>query len=210
MTLDLVQIREAPVRVMSLPADGDDMSALIEFLSRRYSIGPKHLAQPGPSPQQLLQAAQLALRAPDHRQLRPFRFVRVCDHQRQRLGNLFAADAAQRGNGPAEVERARERAHNGPVLLAVLANVGSNAKDVPPHEQWICVGAALMNFLNGLHVLGYGAKVISGAAVCSPDIQTAFCAAGETLVAWVVAGTPTRAGRARQADTPAEVLFDWK
>lgn len=86
MTLDLVLTRETPVRVMSLPADGDDTSSLIEFLSRRYSIGPKYLAQPGPSPQQLLQAAQLALRAPDHRQLRPFRFVRVCNHQRGRLG----------------------------------------------------------------------------------------------------------------------------
>ncbi len=200
---------ESPARAISPVLQGDDTSSLIEFLSRRYSMGPKYLACPGPSAQELLQAAQLALRAPDHRRLRPFRFVLVSDHQRERLGKLFAADAAWRGHGPVEIERTRERAHNGPVLVALLARVGVNAEDVPQHEQWICVGAAMMNFLNGLHLLGYGAKVLSGASVCSPDIQAAFCAAGETLVAWVVAGTPTQAGRARHDDNASDVLSEW-
>lgn len=136
---------ESPARAISPALQGDDTNSLIEFLSRRYSMGPKYLARPGPSARESLQATQLALRAPDHRRLRPVRFVRVCDHQRERLGKLFAADAARRGHGLVEIERARE----------------------------------------------------------------AFCAAGETLVAWVVAGTPTQAGRARHDDNASDVLSEW-
>lgn len=182
---------------------------VLAFLQRRYSVGPKHLALPAPSLGQLREAALVALRAPDHRQLRPFRFVRVGAHQRERLGRLFAADAAARGHGADEVERARERAHNGPGLLAVVAHVRANVQDVLLHEQWICVGAGVMNFLNALHVMGYGAKLLSGASVRSPHIQAAFCRPGETLVAWLLMGTPVRRPGPQHADEAAHALSDW-
>lgn len=182
---------------------------VLAFLERRYSVGPKHLALPAPSLLQLREAALVALRAPDHRQLRPFRFVRVSEHQRERLGRLFAADAAARGHGVDEVERARERAHNGPGLLAVVAHVRANAQDVLLHEQWICVGAGVMNFLNALHLMGYGAKLLSGASVRSPHIQAAFCRPGETLVAWLLVGTPVRRPGPKRADDHTDALSDW-
>lgn len=182
---------------------------VLAFLGRRYSVGPRHLALPAPSLPQLREAALVALRAPDHRQLRPFRFVRVGEHQRERLGRLFAADAAARGHGMDEVERARERAYNGPALLAVVAHVRANVQDVLLHEQWICVGAGVMNFLNALHLMGYGAKLLSGASVRSPHIQSVFCRPGETLVAWLLVGTPLRRSGPKRADDPTDALSDW-
>lgn len=71
----------------------------LAHLGQRYSVGPKYLTLPAPSRAQLEAAVALALRSPDHRGLRPFRFVRVTDDQRDRLGGLFAADAARRGHG---------------------------------------------------------------------------------------------------------------
>jgi hypothetical protein len=156
------------------------------------------------------EAVSLAVRAPDHHQLRPFRFVQIADHQRDRLGGLFAADAARRGHGVAEVERARERAHNGPALIAVVGNIRANVEDVPDHEQWISVGAGIMNFLNALHLMGYGAKLLSGASVRDPGIQAAFCRPGETLVAWVLSGTPTQAPRAKAGGSEHEALSEWE
>jgi hypothetical protein len=141
----------------------------------------------------------LALRAPDHRQLRPFRFVEVPQSERPRLADLFAQDAARRGHGSDEVQRARERAWNGPALIAVIGHVRNTAEDVPESEQWVCIGAGLMNFLNALHLSGFGAKVLSGASVRDPDIRSAFCAGGEVLVAWIVTGTP------RARSTPKSV-----
>lgn len=189
---------------------GDDGRDALAYLARRYSVGPKHLREPGPGIDDLRAAVAMALRAPDHGRLRPFRFVRVLDAQRERLASLFAADAARRGHAADEVERARERAWNGPVLVALVARVGPVADDVPEREQWISVGGGLTNFLNALHLMGYGAKALSGASVRDPDIQAAFCRSGETLVAWIAAGTPARQSQPKADDDVDAALADWE
>ena len=66
-----------------------------------------------------------------------------------------------------------------------------------------------MNFLNALHLMGYGAKVLSGASIYDADVQQAFCAPGETLLCWIVTGTPTRSAHSRYSDDAALILSDW-
>jgi nitroreductase len=170
---------------------------LLDLLALRYSVGPKYLAPPGPSAEQWARASDLALRAPDHGGLRPFRFVIVGDEQRSALSELFAQGAQQRGLGGKEVAQARARAFNGPELAALLARVRDDIPDVPAHEQWICVGAALMNFMNALHLMGFGAKALSGASVSDPAVANAFCCPGERLVCWLAVGYPTKASHPR-------------
>jgi hypothetical protein len=180
-----------------------------DMLSLRYSVGPKFLAPPAPTAAQWQRAAQLALRAPDHGGLRPFRFVIVGDRQRPALAELFARDAIRCGHAAAEVDKARARAFNGPGLVALVGRVRDGVAEVPIHEQWLCIGAALMNFLNALHLMGFGAKALSGASVVDPDIRSAFCADGETLVSWVVAGRPIRAAHPKHADAASPLIGDW-
>lgn len=182
----------------------------LEYLAQRYSVGPKHLTLPAPDASALQRAARVALRAPDHHHLQPFRFVQVADGQRSELASLFAQDAARRGHGADEVERARERAYNGPALLAVVGRVEPNAMDVPESEQWICIGAGLMNFLNAMHLMGFGAKVLSGASVRDESIRDAFCEPGETLVAWLLVGTPSSKAKPKSVDDFGRVLSAWR
>ena len=80
---------------------------------------------------------------------------------------------------------------------------------VPAHEQWMCAGGALTNFLTALHVMGYGAKVVSGGKAADPAISAALCEPGEKLVGWIVIGTPTGPSRARGHDDPALIVRDW-
>jgi hypothetical protein len=181
----------------------------IEMLALRYSVGPKFLAPPAPTAAQWQRAAALALRAPDHGGLRPFRFVIVDDAQRSALSELFVRDAIRRGHVAVEVDRARSRAFNGPGLAALVGRVREDVVGVPPHEQWLCIGAALMNFLNALHLMGFGAKALSGASVSDPDIRSAFCAEGETLVSWVLAGRPTRTAHPKRDDTATPIIGNW-
>jgi nitroreductase len=187
-----------------------ELLQLLDLLALRYSVAPKHLAPPGPNPGQWAHAASLALRAPDHGGLRPFRFVVVGDGERTALSELFALGAQQRGQGLEEVERARARAFNGPGLAALVARVRDDVPDVPPHEQWLCVGAALMNFMNALHLMGFGAKALSGASVSDPAICQAFCGPGERLASWVVVGRPARAAHPKGDDRASPVISDWR
>ena len=184
-------------------------SEALGLLALRYSVGPKFLAPPAPTAAQWQRAAELALRAPDHGGLRPFRFVIVDDVQRSALSELFVQDAIRRAHAADEVDKARSRAFNGPGLAALVGRVREDVVDVPAHEQWLCIGAALMNFLNALHLMGFGAKALSGASVSDPDIRSAFCAEGETLVTWVVAGRPTRAAHPKRDDTVSPVIGNW-
>ncbi len=186
---------------------GDD---LLDLLALRYSVGPKYLAPPGPSAEQWARAADLALRAPDHGGLRPFRFVVVGDSQRLALAELFATGAQQRGQAAEEVERARARAFNGPGLVALVARVRDDVPDVPPHEQWLCVGAALMNFMNALHLMGFGAKALSGASVSDAAVHAAFCGPGERLANWVIAGHPARAAHPKAGAEASAVISGWR
>lgn len=184
-----------------------DTLALLEL---RYSVGPKQLAPPGPSPAQWQRAASLARRAPDHGGLRPFRFVVIEDADRPALAELFALGAQQRGQGAADIAKARARACNGPGLAALVARVREDVADVPPREQWLTVGAALMNFLNALHLMGFGAKALSGASVSDPVVHAAFCADGEVLANWVIAGTPTRAAHPKGEAESGSAIGPWR
>ena len=135
--------------------------------------------------------------------------MQVCADQRDALGALFADGARLRGHGPEEIERARQRAHNGPALLALVFRGREGVPDVPLREQWASAGGALMNLLNALHLMGYGAKTLSGASVDDPPVREAFCGEGESLLCWIVCGTPSERPNPRYAADPGQVLQRW-
>jgi nitroreductase len=191
------------------PADAT-CTELLRRIGQRFSIGPRHLALPAPTSEELQIAAALAARAPDHRRLQPFRFVRVADVQRERLGALFAAAASRRGSSPVAALHAATKAHNGPALVAIVARVRDDVDGVPVHEQWITVGGGLLNFLNALHVMGFGAKVLSGPLITDANLQLSFCQPGEQLVAWVLAGSAVERNLRGGDCTASTLLTDWR
>jgi nitroreductase len=187
-----------------------DPQYLLDTLRARRSIGPRGLVDPAPPPEVLQQAAELALRAPDHQALRPVRFVHVGREERTALGELFARVAIDQGRDAEGVAIARERALAGPALLAVVARIRDDVPDVPPHEQWLTVGAAVMNLLHALHLQGYGAKVLGGSAARSEMVRRAFCHAGEQLACWVITGTADGDARPQAPERPPrDLLTDW-
>jgi nitroreductase len=182
----------------------------LQALLGRYSVGPKHLVEPGPTDEQLALMVQAALRAPDHGELVPWRLKLVRGAARQRMAGLFAAAARAAGKDEAGAALDAERALRPPLTLAVVARLDLGHPLVPAHEQWIALGGALAQFMAAAHLLGFGGKMLSGAKVRNPQIAAAFCDPGETLVGWIALGTPSRrpAGPARKPE-PAQVLLPW-
>jgi nitroreductase len=183
----------------------------LSTLLGRHSVGAKHLADPAPSDAELQQMTDAALRAPDHGGVVPFRFVLVRGGARARLADLFEAASVDAGKPAAHAALDRERALAAPVTMVVVARIDAGHPVAPAHEQWIAIGGALTNFLNAAHALGYAGKMLSGAKARSPRVVAGFCEPGETLVGWVVLGTPARGPGAPKFDKPsaAALLSDW-
>jgi nitroreductase len=190
----------------ALPA-GDAVA--LQGLLTRHSIGPRWMVEPGPSLAQLRLAVQAALRAADHGKLQPWRAVVVGAAQRQALAERFAAFARDLGKDDEAVAIERGRAFNGPVLVAWVVRIDAAIAEVPPHEQWMCAGGALSNFLTALHLMGFGAKALSGRKCEHPAVRDAFCGAGERLAAFVCAGTPTRPAAPRTREDPDAAMSLW-
>ncbi|MCV2366856.1 nitroreductase family protein [Roseateles oligotrophus] len=182
----------------------------LQALLSRYSVGPKHLSEPGPDQAELSLMVEAALRAPDHAELLPFRFKVVRGAARAQMADLFAAAARAAGKDEAGAAMDAERALRAPVTVAVLARIDLGHPLVPAHEQWACVGGALSNFLNAAHLLGYGGKMLSGAKVRDANVMAAFCGPGETLLGWIALGTPLRraAGPSRKGGVE-QALSEW-
>jgi nitroreductase len=187
-----------------------DRRQQLSGLLSRHSTGPRWLVAPAPTHDELQLAIACALRAPDHGQLVPWRAVLVTTAQRDALGERFAEFARAVGKRDEEVETERERAHKGPALVAWIAKVIPGIPEVPVHEQWITIGGALTNFLNALHLMGYGAKTLSGRKCLHPAVLDAFCGPDEALVAFVCTGTPTKLGAARVGDDVDAAFSVWK
>ena len=186
------------------------VSAALQALLTRYSVGPKHLVEPGPNDAQLALMMQAALRAPDHAELVPYRFKLVRGDAKQGMALLFAGAARRAGKGEDGAALDAERALRPPVSVAVVARIDLGHPQVPAHEQWAAVGGAVASFLAAAHALGFGGKMLSGAKVRDAAIAAAFCEPGETLLGWIALGTPARQPSGPSRKPPvADVLVDW-
>lgn len=181
-----------------LRIEGGDTPALQALLApwlTRSSTGPRRLQGPGPTPHECQLLLQAAANVSDHGRLRPCRIVVADQEQRERYATAFLAyAAAARGlASPAGLEALvrdgeRAKAFNAPCLLSVVARIADDVPDVPPHEQWMSVGASLGALLGAATALGYAGKALSGSRAAHPAVRQVACGAGEVLACFVYLG----------------------
>jgi nitroreductase len=183
-----------------------------EALLARRSGNARALAGPGPDAAVRAAIVLAAARAPDHGRLVPFRFLEIADEGRERLAELLAAAALELepNLAAAEIERAREKAHQGPAILALIARIDADHPKITASDQWLAVGCALENMLLSAQGFGFAAAIRSGRFLDTQAMREGFALARtEHLAALVALGTPTDWPPQRPKPGLPEVFSRW-
>src|SRR5690554_3214010 len=104
------------------------MNAALQNLLSRQSRG--KLSEPAPTVEQRQNLYRAALRAPDHAQLRPWRFLEIAGEGRQALGALFARLllAAKPDATDDDIEREQQKPLRAPLIIVVIAHLQDHPK----------------------------------------------------------------------------------
>lgn len=175
------------------------MDALDALLNR---VSVPRLREPAPDAAQRELLFRAALRAPDHGQLRPWRFLTIEGAGRERLGELFAsalaAGAAQ--VRPEALSKARAMPLRAPLLVVVIARPQAHPK-IPRQEQLLSAACAAHGILLAAHALGLGAMWRTGELAYDARVAEGLGLSGEErIVGFLYLGTPERELR-----TPAQL-----
>ncbi|WP_296482454.1 nitroreductase [Rhodoferax sp.] len=179
------------------------------LISSRQNILPRRLSEPGPSAAQIEQLFRAAAAAPDHGQLRPWRFVLVPAGKRAELAEVFAQALLDRDASATteQIESAREKAHRAPWLALVVACLGPRDPDIPMLERMVSVGCAVQNMLLSAHSMAFGAGLTSGQAMSSPHMRSLFqLQTGEEAVCFINVGTASKRKAPRLRPDPTDFV----
>lgn len=174
-------------------------------------VSPARLGEPGPGRPALDRILAAGLRAPDHGQLRPWRFLIIRGEARSRLGELLAQSLRRRNPDASDmsVEAERSKGMRAPLIIVVAATPRDTQR-IPAVEQVLSAGAAVQNMLIAAHALGYGGFWRTGPAAYDRRFAEALGLADNDAVAgFIYIGNIVTPGKAKYPD-PANVVEEWR
>ncbi len=166
---------------------------LINWIKSRRSIG--NLDIPAPTHTQIKAAIECAATAPDHKKLKPWRFIVTEGNARHQLGRAFlaAAEAKAVREGETLSEKTQQKTYNMPLRAPVIITVVTKMQDhkkVPPFEQMLSAGAAVQNLILALKAQGFSTVWRTGLLCNEPAVKEYFGVAEDDYVtAFVYTGT---------------------
>lgn len=193
-------MQTVPLNAMDNEACADPAEWVLELITTRQNISPRRLAAPGPDEDQVQRMFCAAAAAPDHGEIRPWRFVRVPPDKRALLADVFAQALIERDAQATveQIDKAREKAFRAPFLAMAIARLGPCEPEIDPLERMVSFGAAIQNFLLCAHSLGFGSGLTSGQALRSAPLRQLFqLTDGEQAVCCINVGTVIKRRPAR-------------
>jgi len=184
------------------------MDALTALHSR---ISVPRVAGPVPSEAAVHALFQAALRAPDHGQLRPWRFLRIQGDSLQRLADLFGAAALAESPDltEEEVQSARSKALRAPLVVACVSCAAEHPK-IPVLEQDMAAACAAHAMLLAAHAQGIGAVWRTGPFAVHPAVRDGLgLASHEKLIAFLYIGQPEGPLRPLRELPVADFVQSW-
>lgn len=179
-------------------------------LHNRVSCGV--LTDPPPSATQRDNIFRAALRAADHGNLRPWRFLVVEGRARRRLGEIYLAASEQEAGAPlpeAQRERTLAMPMRAPMIVVAITRLQEHPK-VPFNEQRMSTAGAVQAMLTAAYAEGIGAYWRTGALAENRMVAKALgLADNEEISGFIYMGTRQKALRPAPELAVADFFADW-
>jgi nitroreductase len=173
-------------------------------------VSPIRLAAPGPSASETDLIVAAGLRAPDHGQLRPWKFLVIRGDARESFGQLLG-ESLRRRQPEASDEAVRmeaAKAMRAPLLI-VAAVTPRDSPKVPGIEQIAATAAAIENMLIAAHALGFGGFWRTGPAAYDSALTRGLgFAQADQILGFVYVGSIAMPGKPKQPQ-PEGVVNVW-
>lgn len=192
-----------------VPAGLYNSVTVLALLLSRASVNT--FGEPAPADADLQLIFEAAVRAPDHGKLRPWRFLLIRGAARTALSELYVAALQRRDPEATEAQVEKERAKplRAPLVIAIVARLVTGHK-VPEIEQTLSAGAAVMNMLNAIHALGFGAKWVTGPNCYDPQFRADLgLDPTDQLIGFLHVGTALENLPPPERPDPAAFVTEW-
>jgi nitroreductase len=189
----------------------NDRSSVLSFLKTRKSASVKAMAEPGPSPAEIREILEIAVRVPDHGKLTPWRFILFEGDARARMGDHFRNRWHELHPDHGEDVLGFHGALflRAPLVIAVVSCAAPHPK-IPEWEQTLSAAAVCMNMLLAAGALGIGAQWQTDWPAYDGKIAEIIGLAGhERIAGFVYFGTPTAPLEERPRPDPTMLLTRW-
>ena len=178
---------------------------------QRNSTPAKVLREPAPNDAELQAILEIAMNAPDHKRLRPYRFIAIRGDARYRLSEIFvqATRLREPDVDAAYLAKQREKPLRSPLIVVVVARLVDEEK-VPEIEQMLCAGAATHGLMLAANALGFGSIWLTGANAYDDYVCAKLGLADhERIIGFIYLGTPELAIPPRPIPEVGDFLSEW-
>lgn len=166
---------------------------IIQTIHARRSVG--NLTLPMPNPQELQEVLMSAMAAPDHKQLKPWRFWVLTENALVSFGEILLQATqleAEKSNQILDeltIKRTLNTPLRAPMIIAIATQPKYHEK-VPEFEQILSTGAAAQNMLLTLESLGYKSVWRTGLLCNHPVVKSYFgLSEDDTLCGFIYTGS---------------------
>ena len=177
----------------------------LDLLLNRYSSS--RLQAPAPKADELETILKAGLRAPDHGNLTPWKFIISQDVGIEKLSQIFEAAAQDANESEEDQQRAKLAPFRAPLIITVVSTADANAK-IPVIEQNISTGCTVHAMEMAAYSLGYGSMWRTGKWAYNSFINSALnLKESDQIIGFLYIGS--RLPRERKPDLPHRPLENY-
>ncbi len=190
----------------------NDLASPLAFLKSRKSASAKALGAPGPTPAQIAEILEIAVRVPDHGKLTPWRFVFFEAAARGEMGEILAArwQALHPEHGEEMLAFQRGLFLRAPLVIAVVSTAAPHSK-IPEREQLLSSAVVCYNIVLAATALGLAAQWQTDWVAYDSEMTAAMGLKGsERVSGFVYIGTATAPLEERPRPDPQALVTRWR